>query len=302
MKRILFLMTGLFILTAIYGQLRPKVSSGKIIRHQHFKSEFVDARNVDVWLPANYSPHNRYAVLYMHDGQMLYDSTTTWNNQEWGVDEAMSQLQIKGIIRDCIVVGIWNNGNKRFPEYFPQRAWVELPRNEKITIASKPCLNNDLHSNFSPLADNYLRFIVRELKPFIDSTYHTLPDQQNTFLMGSSMGGLISLYGLCEYPGIFGGAACLSTHWPALEGITLRYVKNHLPAPKSNKIYYDHGTETLDSLYEPFQQRIDSIMMKRGYQPGLNYLSEKFEGEAHTESAWKKRLPIPLEFLLKKTN
>ncbi|TAJ13675.1 alpha/beta hydrolase [Marinilabiliaceae bacterium JC017] len=299
MKIISLLLIVFFVFTASHSQV--KVASGEVIRHENFASDFVDARNVDVWLPAGYSQDKKYAVLYMHDGQMLFDASTTWNKQEWGVDEIITQLMADGKIKDCIVVGIWNNDNKRHAEYFPQRAWnyISKSKQEKILKAENISIQPEMFEK-GLLADNYLRFIVRELKPFIDAHYNTLPDKKNTFIMGSSMGGLISCYAICEYPGIFGGAACMSTHWPTINGSVLKYVKNNLPTPESHKIYFDHGTATLDSLYQPYQQKVDAMMLKRGYKPGQNFVSKIFEGEAHTEDAWKKRLHIPLEFLLEK--
>ena len=185
----------------------PAISGGKIIRYENFRSGYVDSRNVDVWLPDGYSPENKYAVLYMHDGQMLFDSTHTWNHQEWGVDETMTKLKKEGRIKDCIVVAVWNIPEKRFAEYFPQKIIDSIPEPTRNKILSKQL-------KVTPRADNYLKFLVRELKPFIDSSYSTHRDPVNTCIMGSSMGGLISIYALCEYPGVFGGAACLSIHTP----------------------------------------------------------------------------------------
>ena len=93
-------------------------------------------------------------------------------------------------------------------------------------------------------SDHYLRFIVEELKPYVDAHYRTLPDQHNTFIMGSSMGGLISLYAMCEYPHVFGGAGCVSTHFPIGRGIALKYMQDNLPDPKTHKFYFDYGTRT----------------------------------------------------------
>ncbi|MDW8466083.1 MAG: alpha/beta hydrolase-fold protein [Chloroherpetonaceae bacterium] len=149
-------------------------------------------------------------------------------------------------------------------------------------------------------SDNYLRFLVEELKPFIDSTYRTRPEQSHTFIMGSSMGGLISLYAICEYPHIFGGAACLSTHFPAADGAVIEYMKSHLPDPATHKIYFDYGTETLDAQYEPYQQRADAVMRQRGFIEGKNWITRKFPGDEHSERAWRKRVHIPLLFLLGK--
>ncbi|NNK90648.1 MAG: hypothetical protein HKO89_08585 [Saprospiraceae bacterium] len=119
------------------------------------------------------------------------------------------------------------------------------------------------------------------------------------------MGGLISMYALCEYPEIFHGAACLSTHWVGTfdtlnNPIPLKfaeYLDNNLPDAHSHLIYFDFGTETLDALYEPYQTIVDSIMIKHDFHT-KNWKTMKFEGENHSEKAWNKRLDIPLKFLL----
>jgi predicted alpha/beta superfamily hydrolase len=117
--------------------------------------------------------------------------------------------------------------------------------------------------------------------------------------MGSSMGGLISLYAICEYPEVFGGAACLSTAWTVAGGITARELEKALPDPKTHRIYFDFGTETTDGKYEPLQQQVDSQMKAAGYTEGTNWITKSFPGEPHSERAWRKRVDIPLQFLLK---
>ncbi|MEM9528608.1 MAG: alpha/beta hydrolase-fold protein, partial [Bacteroidota bacterium] len=185
------------------------LSSGEVERINDFESEYVVPRNVDVWLPNNYSADEAYAVLYMHDGQMLYDSTRSWNGQEWGVDETMGKLLKEGAIRNTIVVGIWNT-EFRHSEYFPQKPFESLPKSFQDSLLNDVKRGQE-HALFKTevCSDNYLKFIVEELKPFIDKKYATLPDVQNTFIAGSSMGGLISMYALCEYPEVFFGAGCL---------------------------------------------------------------------------------------------
>jgi predicted alpha/beta superfamily hydrolase len=129
---------------------------------------------------------------------------------------------------------------------------------------------------------------------------------KGTFIAGSSMGGLISLYALCEYPKVFGSAACLSTHWPGIFTMEnnpvpdafIRYLEENLPRPGSHKIYFDFGTETLDSLYEPLQNRVDDVMRHHGYTH-KNWMTLKFPGEDHSERAWHSRLEVPLLFLLR---
>jgi enterochelin esterase-like enzyme len=290
----------------VFAQL-PKPSSGRIIRTENFSSKHVPARNVDVWLPDNYTASKKYAVLYMHDGQMLFDSSITWNKQEWGVDETLNQLMQQNKIRDCIVVGIWNGGKSRHPEYFPQKPFEALSKEEQQLVYS--AYRSGGQSIFSGLpisSDNYLKFLVEELKPFIDKNYSIKTDASNTFVAGSSMGGLISLYALCEYPTIFGGAACLSTHWPGLfsmennpvPAVFFSYLKNHLPSAKQHRIYFDHGTETLDSMYASLQLQVDAIMKQKKYRPS-NWISRSWPGQDHSEKSWRSRLDIPITFLLK---
>jgi predicted alpha/beta superfamily hydrolase len=114
------------------------------------------------------------------------------------------------------------------------------------------------------------------------------------------MGGLISLYAVMEYPEIFGGAACISTHWPAVDGIFIEYLPGKLPNPTSHKLYFDHGTINLDSLYQPLQERVDMIVAAHGFTRGQNWLSLQFEGADHNEASWRDRLHEPLLFLLGK--
>ena len=297
----------LFLLQSLQAQ-EPAVSAGKIIRYNNFPSSIIPSREIDVWLPPGYTETHRYPVLYLHDGQMLFDSSTTWNHQEWGVDETMGNLLAANRIRNCIVVGVWNIPERRHREYFPQKAFELLSGAEKKILSddarnanSKPLLGD------GPISDNYLKFLTIELKPFIDSTFSTKKDRKNTFVAGSSMGGLISLYAICEYPDVFGGAACLSTHWAGifrldnnpLPQALMQYLREHLPSPKNHLIYFDHGTATLDALYPSLQKQADAIMKEKGFKSG-HWITRVFEGEDHSERAWKKRLDIPLLFLLKK--
>ncbi|WP_178990614.1 alpha/beta hydrolase [Winogradskyella schleiferi] len=278
------------------------VTYGKVDRVKNFQSNYVDSRNIDVWLPPNYNDSERCAVLYMHDGQMLFDSTRTWNNQEWKVDETIARLIFDGKIRNTIVVGVWNNGAYRHSEYFPQKPISYLDRELKGNL-----IKTDLKRKQQ--ADNYLKFLVEELKPYIDKNYSTHTNVQNTFIAGSSMGGLISMYAMSEYPDVYGGAACLSTHWVGdvnVKGDKIplafnQYLINNLPEPKNHKFYFDYGTVGLDSLYKPYQTIIDKTMSKKGYTT-KNWITKEFKGDDHSEASWSRRLYIPLEFLLANNN
>jgi predicted alpha/beta superfamily hydrolase len=255
------------------------------MHHRGFVSDHVAPRHVDVWLPPNYhdSPSLRFPVIYMHDGQNLFDPKTSFIGVDWGIDEAMRDLTAARRGRAAIVVGIWNTP-QRSQEYMPQRALEMLPA--------------QLRRRRDPLSDRYLKFLVEEVKPFIDDHHRTLADRENTFVMGSSMGGLISLYAVCEYPRVFAGAGCLSPHWPAAGGIVVDYLQQALPEAGDHKLYFDYGTRTVDALYEPYQEEADEIIRAKGYTRGEDWLTLKFEGAEHGERAWRERVHIPLAFLL----
>jgi predicted alpha/beta superfamily hydrolase len=282
-----------------------KVSAGKLIRVDSFVSTYIPARTIDIWLPAGYSNKKKYAVLYMHDGQMLYDPETSWNKQAWQVDDVLQRLMNEGKIKDVIVVGIWNTGDNRHAEYFPQKPYESLLQTQKDTLNAQLRSAGGINEVFKPVSNNYLKFIVNELKPFIDQNYFTNTSSNNTFIAGSSMGGLISIYAICEYPEVFGGAACLSTHWPGMFTLYNNpipqsfydYLHLHLPDPNNHKIYFDYGNKTLDSMYEPLQKKVDIIMKAKGYSE-KNWRTYFFNGASHTENDWSKRFDIPMLFIL----
>jgi enterochelin esterase-like enzyme len=301
------LLTGL-LLSCNHSPVKkmPEVSSGKLIRIENFQSKFVIPKNIDVWLPEGYDSTRKHAVIYMNDGQMLFDSTTTWNKQEWHADEVITKMISEGRIKNCIVVAICSNDEYRNSEYFPSVALDGLLEPTRSSIV-KNLLKN------KPQSDNYLKFIVEELKPYVDKTFSTYNDPLNTIIIGSDMGGLISVYAFCRYPEVFGGAACLSTHWPMIGAGVLynrkisdntsrafrEYLSSHIPNPPRGKIYFDYGSEKLDSLYKPYQQLVDNIMINAGYSSN-NWITREFINDDHTERSWSKRLHFPLEFLLGK--
>jgi predicted alpha/beta superfamily hydrolase len=274
----------------------PAVSAGRVERWNGFQSRFVSPRNIDVWLPPAYDGRSRCQVIYMHDGQMLFDPSTTWNKKAWGMADAVALLIRDGKMPATIVVGIWSNGQQRHSEFFPEKALQFMSDPLRTQFVTRAL-------NGKPQADNYLRFLVQEVKPEIDRKYATRPEREHTIIMGSSMGGIISLYAICEYPEVFGAAGCLSTHWlgsfeknATIPLATFDYLKERIPDPKSHRIYFDHGTETLDSLYSESQAFADVLFREKGYTDE-SYMSRVFPGAAHTEDAWSQRVAIPLVFL-----
>lgn len=267
-----------------------------------FPSEYAQARRVDVWLPENYNPRSEYAVIYMHDGQNLFNPSVGFHGMVWAVDQALQPLIDQDKVQSAIVVGIWNTP-LRYQEYLPAPAFHLLPDTLRNML-------RDEHNNpgLQPMSENYLKFIVHELKPFIDSQYPTLSDYKNTHIMGSSMGGLISAYAIAAYPEVFGGAGCVSTHWPLSLHMNepgfsqpfISWLADNFPKSAEHRIYFDYGTETIDAFYEQHQLEMDKLMSAIGYQEGKNWVTLKDEGAPHSETAWKNRVHIPLEFLLKK--
>jgi len=272
------------------------LEESKVVIHKNFESKFVDARNVEVFLPKGYDENSteKYHVLYMHDGQNVFNPETSYTGIDWGVDETLDSLLENGKIKKTIVVAVWNNGPKRFVEYMPK-----APAEATATPEAKKGLKDN--TGFDQLySDDYLQFLVQELKPFIDKTYNVSTLVEDTSVMGSSMGGLISLYVICKYPKVFGAAGCVSTHWPVpvLGDAFIGTLAASLPDPETHKIYFDFGTEGLDAQYEPFQIKVDKIMTDKGYTQEKNWITKKFEGAGHNEKSWKSRIHIPLEFLL----
>ena len=290
---------GLLLALTAFVPAADQPGLGRVERVPEIKSRYVAPRNVDVWLPAGYAPgKKKYAVLYMHDGQNVFNPKSSFKGVAWEVDSVLAGLLGRQQVLDCIVVGIWNTPT-RTAEYTPAGPFTDLPA--PVRAAYRQAVGSE------PTSDAYLKYLVEEVKPYVDRHYRTRPDRAHTFVMGSSMGGLISLYAALEYPRVFGGAGCVSTHWPlgpdpkapAFTNAMLRYLDAKLPAARKPKLYFDYGTATLDAGYEPHQLRVDSLLRAKGYGPA-QWVTRKFAGAAHDEVSWQKRVDVPLRFLLSK--
>lgn len=284
----------------------PQVSAGTIVDLGIVQSKYADPRRVVVWLPSGYEPHGpKYAVLYMHDGQNLFDVKTAGYGMEWQIDETLDRLIRERKVRPTIVVGIWSTP-KRLQEYVPSKAFNGLPPEYRQKVRA-------LYGG-DPLSDGYLKFLVLELRPMIDRRFNVKTDAADTAIMGSSMGSLISLYAIDEYPKVFGAAGMMSTHWPLFmtpDGKSVgdeeygvvssafeRYLAPSLPDPRTHKLYFDHGSETLDAVYARYQDRVDAVVARRGYRKWVDWMSLSFPGEKHNEISWASRVAVPLQFLL----
>ena len=306
-----FLFMTLLSLAQSKMEMKQRIDSEKfqgiINRIDSFPTKFISPRTVDIWLPSDYSKSKKYSVIYMHDGQMLFDATSTWNKQEWRVDDVISKLSVENKIENLIVVAIWNIPTLRHTDLFPKKPLENLTEVQHDLILEKAQKFGYTFTFEAVNSDNYLKFIVEEVKPFVDTNFSVYTDANHTAIMGSSMGGLISMYAICEYPRVFGKAACLSTHWIGLREFENNpipesffvYMKEKIPNSKNHKLYFDYGTETLDANYIKYEYRVDEILKEKGYD-STNSKNLKFEGENHSEASWQKRIYIPIEFMFGK--
>lgn len=267
---------------------------------------------VDVWVPEGYdaSSGKRYPVVYAHDGQNLFDADYSFAGVPWALDRACTQLASDSNFEMPIIVGINNRGSEglRPNDYFPENALDYIPPQLKDdTYIYQTC--NDIF-----LGNEEAAFVAKELKPLIDELYETNPGMSTTFAIGSSMGGLASLYLLCEYPEIFGGAACLSTHWigsldlnpdysmnddEVCANAILEYLSNNIPADGLHRLYLDQGTEGWDAGYAKYEVMAREIVREKGFteESGTLYTYDA-KGAGHNEWFWQQRVKIPLKFLL----
>ena len=305
------LFVGLFFFGLLACQEPVKQSTAaenvQVLPYSFLISELDRQRTVRLYLPPSYVLSNaskRYPVIYMHDGQMLFDAKTTWNKQEWMIDEVSSELMKEEITKDFIVVAIHNISEIRWQDLFPEKAMNFVPKDKKDVLFEEAKKNN-FSTNLK--GDEYLQFLVTELKPYIDKSYSVFTNKENTFIAGSSMGGLMSMYAVAEYPEIFQGAACISTHWVGgsvsennpLPKAIFNYLKENLPNAKNHKMYFDYGNKTLDQYYPQYAPQVDAIFKNGGYTE-TNFKNLFFEGTNHSELSWQKRIHIPLTFLFKK--
>ncbi len=250
--------------------------TGDVRTHEAFHSRYLaHDRTVVVYLPPHYAPDSaeRYPVLYLHDGQNVFDRATSFG-EEWQVDESAQHLITSGQIEPLIIVGIYNTGEHRLDEYTPT-AEAEAGRGGH--------------------ADDYGRMLVEELKPFIDTTYRTLPSAASTAMGGSSLGGLLTMHLGLRYPTVFSRLAVLSPSVWWDDRVLLREVEA-LPKYLPMRIWLDAGTaEGVDTLVNA--RALRDALVAKGWTMGddLSYLEA--EGGEHNEQSWSARVGRVLTFL-----
>ena len=303
------ILTGLAAPAHAIDKPPASVPVGKLVQLDRFPSQYVAPHNVDVWLPPGYPDHAPYAVLYMLDGQNLFGKHTASGGATWQAAATAAKLIAAGKTRPFIIVGIWNAQSLRMSEYFPQQPWESMTPAQRRMLFSRQLGSFQLLP-VAPYSDAFLKFVTQELKPAIDRRFKVDPAPVATFVMGSSMGGLMAWYAMFRYPDVFSGAACLSTYWPgpylSLDAGTddpapdafVDFIRRHLPSVAGHKLYFDRGTLTLDANLGPTQARVDRVLKRAGWS-GDHFESLVFPGADHSEKSWAKRLATPMTFLLK---
>lgn len=251
----------------IYGQI-----TGAVEYIKNFQSEILEPRDIVVWFPPSYSidPDRHFPVLYLHDGQNVFDPATSSFGYDWRFDEVADSLIKIGELDELIIVGIYNT-KFRWQEYSP-----------------------------GDTGSAYMNLIVNRIKPMIDSMYRTLPQRENTFVGGSSMGGLISFMLIWQYPEIFSRAICVS---PAFKIENINYVSavdNYRGEQKPIKIYIDNGEAGLESELQPGIDDMLIALQNKNYRMGSNLFWYKYLDAQHSERDWSKRVWRMLKFLFDK--
>lgn len=263
--------------------------AGRLVYWTDVPSAFLaHTRHVEIWLPPGYDVDTtaRYPVLYMADGQNLFDPRIASTGTDWGVDEAVVRLVQRGVIPPIIVVGVWNS-EARFTEYSP---WHGAPA--------------------------YARFLIEELMPRVNREFRTRTGPANTAAMGSSMGGLLSFYLVTRHPEAFGACGCESTHFPLSEAVVARMIpgvpvsatpdtvpyvvrdiERGLRAPRGARYRFDYGSLGLDSSYGPTHATVRAWLLRQGLVEGRDFVIRRYEGATHNEASWRARLDDPLTFL-----
>jgi predicted alpha/beta superfamily hydrolase len=234
--------------------------------------QLASSRTLVLYLPPSYqeNPLKRYPVLYLHDGQNVFEAETSSFGVEWQVDEAIDSAVAGGRMDEVIAVGVYNT---------PNRIWEYTP-----------CCDATYGGGG---ADRYERFLIDTVKPYVDRTFRTLPDKDNTAVMGSSLGGLLSFYLARRDPAVFGKAGCMSSSfWWNGEALTgeVEQSTTHVPV----KLYLDAGTSS-DGL--PQTTRMENALLADGYVQGRDVGFYTAQGGSHNEASWAARVYIPLQWL-----
>lgn len=276
---------------------------GQLLQFEKVAAPGLPEQRLTVWLPPGYDrSKRRYGVVYMHDGHNLFELKYSNFNKIWAADKAMLAAMKRGV-EPRIIVGIWAPGADRYRQYLPK----------DIYQSASPALRAQMNKMAGGpiVSDAYLAWLAGPLKTWVDGKFRTLPDRNHTAIAGSSMGGLVSCYAFLRYPATYGRAACVSSHWPAVDprevgeanpevmALWDQWFAARLGQPDGRRLWLDHGTATLDAYYAPYQQVVDRQIAALGWKRGRDWQSEVYPGAEHEENAWAARLSEIFGWLLR---
>lgn len=302
--RLIFALLAL--LAGLVAPLRAQ-ETGRLIEYEHVPAAGLPDQRLSIWLPPGYDVgERRYPVLYMHDGHNLFDVTKSNFNKIWAADKAMLAASASGKVEPHIIIGIWAPGADRYRQYLPRSAYDAASGLLRAQM--------DATAGGQIVSDRYLDWIAGPLKSWVDASFRTRPGRDDTAVVGSSMGGLMSCYAFVERADVFGRAGCVSSHWPAVDPQIVEgesdavkalwdgWFAARLGQPDGRRVWMDHGTATLDAYYAPYQQVIDARFAAAGWVKGRDWQSKVYEGAEHEENAWAARLPEIFGWLLAKSD
>lgn len=250
-------------------------------------------RIIDYWAPK--SPTD--SLLIAHDGQNVFDGkTSTHRRKTWEIGQSVNRVSQDLGITPPAVIAIWNGNSKENP-------WARLKElaPEKVFRGGVKVIASDLIpvSVDELYGDRYLDEIFAKIVPVITQHLEIERTPEKTAMIGSSMGGLCTLYAIDQYRDKFHTGLALSTHWPLGANALVDALIGNLPQPGKHKIYMSHGTKGLDAEYAPFQKRADELMLEKGYRAGQDFLSKVHVRTGHNEKSWASYIDEPISFWLK---
>ena len=273
-----------------------------------------DTRKIQIYYPNNKTIDSNTLFIFMNDGEELFNAAESWHNMEWGIDEKIEQMNLNENELNFVIIAIHSakKGNrffvdetKRYAEYFPKESIPYFDSGFKKRRYQEWVNNNNLY---------YLEFLTEDVIPFVEDKFDISLNNKNLGIIGASMGGLSALNALIEHPDLFGFAGCISTHWVGIKPLEyfllplvgkidgdddtanaiISYIEDNITNIDDQKIYFDHGTVGLDSLYSTPQRRVNKILDSKS----KDYKYLVFDGYDHYASEFGSRFDGVLEYLV----
>ena len=273
-----------------------------------------DTRKIQIYYPNNKKIDSDTLFIFMNDGEELFNAAESWHNMEWGIDEKIEEMNLNESELNFVIIAIHSakKGNrffvdetKRYAEYFPKESIPYFDSGFKKRRYQEWVNKNNLY---------YLEFLTEDVIPFVEDKFDILLNNRNLGIIGASMGGLAALNALIEHPDLFGFAGCISTHWVGIKpfeyvllplvgkingdddtaNAIISYIEDNITNIDDQKIYFDHGTIGLDSLYSTPQGRVNKILDSKS----KDYKYLVFDGYDHYAPEFGSRFDSVLEYLV----